>query len=234
VDGEIRKPVKPRFTAISVERSPRGRPPTPFLRERIVASATRLFSKTDFADVTIDEVAAHARVGKGSVYRQFNSKEELYAAVVIGGFIQLQEEIRVALQTSESLDDQISTIVNHTLHFYWTRQQFFELLRKPRSVPRRVVRHFRAERERLLLLICDVLKAAAERGTVRRELDAQLAAEALLGSIRGISRHQHEYTIPAVAIQTVASLFLGGCLSPEGSRAIGAKLNFAHNAAAGR
>jgi AcrR family transcriptional regulator len=197
---------------MSFEQAVRGRPPTPFLRERILASASRLFANTDFNSVTIDDVAAHAHVGKGSVYRQFNSKEGLYASVMISAFIQLQEEIRLALKTSASIDDQIYTIVTNAVHFFWTRQQFLELLRDRRLAPRKLVRQYRAERANLLLMICDVLRAAADRGALRSGLDVKLAAEALMGLIRSLCRHSRDYTVPAIAIRTIVTLFLGGCL----------------------
>src|SRR5271156_2132996 len=75
----------------------RGRHPIPRLRERILSSASELFGEKGFDHVLTEEVAAHAGVGKGSVYRQFRSKEELYAAAVIDGFAELQREIRSAL-----------------------------------------------------------------------------------------------------------------------------------------
>lgn len=111
----------------------RGRPSTPFLRERILQSAAELFADREFDLVLIDEVAAHAGVGKGSVYRQFKSKEELYAAVVIDGFTELQREIRSALAGCTSMRDQTTTIIRHTLKFFWTRRQFFALLRDPQG-----------------------------------------------------------------------------------------------------
>src|SRR5271167_366739 len=133
-----------RFPILSVKRLPvsppirrkdgRGRPSTPFLRERILQSAAELFADREFDLVLIDEVAAHAGVGKGSVYRQFKSKEELYAAAVIDGFAALQREIRTALAGCTSMREQIATIVRHTVRFFWTRRQFFALLRDPKML----------------------------------------------------------------------------------------------------
>src|ERR1700720_1058885 len=114
----------------------RGRPSTPFLRERILRSATELFAEQEFDLVLIDEVAAHAGVGKGSVYRQFKSKEELYAAAVTNGFVELQSEIRSALVNTSTMSEQVATIVRHTLRFFWSRRQFFALLRDPKALPR--------------------------------------------------------------------------------------------------
>src|SRR5580700_7197360 len=102
----------------------RGRPTIPFLRETILRHAGDLFAKKDFARVSVDEIAARSGVGKGSVYRQFRSKEALYATVVIEGFKHLQKEIRSALSGSNSTRDQIAAVVRHTLRYFWTRRQF--------------------------------------------------------------------------------------------------------------
>jgi AcrR family transcriptional regulator len=191
----------------------RGRPSTPFLRERVLNSATRLFSATEFDQVTIDAVAADAGVGKGSVYRQFGSKEELYAAAVVEGFVQLQKEIRAALKDNETLADEITTIISHTIRYFWTRRQFFEFLRDPRAVPPKLERQYRSERAKLALMIGEVLKMAASSGAVRADLDERVAAEALLGMVRGVNRYGREYTSPPAATRTIVSIFLGGCLS---------------------
>jgi AcrR family transcriptional regulator len=188
----------------------RGRPSTPFLRERILQSAAELFADREFDLVLIDEVAAHAGVGKGSVYRQFKSKEELYAAAVIDGFAELQREIRAALAGCTSTRDQIVTIVRHTVRFFWTRRQFFALLRDPKALPPSQERQFRAQRNDLSRLISGVLDEGVRRGTMRPGFDTRVAAEALLGMVRGINRYGREYTTPDRAVDIVTSIFLDG------------------------
>jgi len=188
----------------------RGRPSTPFLRERILQSAAELFADREFDLVLIDEVAAHAGVGKGSVYRQFKSKEELYAAAVIDGFAELQREIRAALAGCTSTRDQIVTVVRHTVRFFWTRRQFFALLRDPKALPPSQERQFRAQRNDLSRLISGVLDEGARRGTMRPGFDTRVAAEALLGMVRGINRYGREYTTPDRAVDIVTSIFLDG------------------------
>ena len=189
----------------------RGRPSTPFLRERILQSAAELFADREFDLVLIDEVAAHAGVGKGSVYRQFKSKEELYAAAVIDGFAELQREIRTALPGCISMREQMATIVRHTVRFFWTRRQFFALLRDPKALPPSQERQYRAQRNDLSRLISGVLDEGIRRGAMRPGIDTRVAAEALLGMVRGINRYGREYTTPDRAVDIVTSIFLEGC-----------------------
>lgn len=49
---------------------------------RILEAAEGLFTSRSYADVTMDDIAAAARVTKGAVYHHFESKEELYLAMM--------------------------------------------------------------------------------------------------------------------------------------------------------
>lgn len=51
-------------------------------REAILEAAETLFARFGFRKTSIDDVARQARIGKGSVYLHFESKEALFAAVV--------------------------------------------------------------------------------------------------------------------------------------------------------
>jgi AcrR family transcriptional regulator len=203
--------VKRQSLSPAVRRKDRGRPSTPFLRERILRSAVELFAEMEFELVLIDDVAARAGVGKGSVYRQFRSKEELYAAAVIDGFNELQREIRAALAQCTSIREQIETIVRHSVKFFWSRRQFFALLRDPKALPPSQERQYRRQRNDLSLLISGVLSDGVKRGAMRPGIDTRIAAESLLGMVRGINRYGRELTTPERAAETVTSIFFDGC-----------------------
>jgi TetR/AcrR family transcriptional repressor of nem operon len=51
-------------------------------RARIVEAARVLFNRDGFAEVTIDQVMAHAGLTRGGFYNHFRNKEELYAQAV--------------------------------------------------------------------------------------------------------------------------------------------------------
>ncbi len=51
--------------------------------ERILDSARELLLKWGYKRVTIDDVAAHAGIGKGTVYLHWKTREELYYAVIL-------------------------------------------------------------------------------------------------------------------------------------------------------
>ena len=49
-------------------------------RQRILQAASEVFNERGI-DVSLDEIARHAGVGVGTVYRRFRSKEELVEAL---------------------------------------------------------------------------------------------------------------------------------------------------------
>jgi AcrR family transcriptional regulator len=70
-------------------------------REMILDAALDVFSKGGFQDADVDEIAQLAKVGKGTVYRYYPSKRELYLAVVERVFSHLQ--VRLEAVQGESL-----------------------------------------------------------------------------------------------------------------------------------
>jgi AcrR family transcriptional regulator len=195
-----------------------GRRPIPMLRARILKSAIELFGERSFDDVSIDEVAAHAGVGKGSVYRQFGSKEQLYAESVIEGFVQLRNQIETGLTGASSVPERITAIVRHTLVYFWTRRQFFVLLRDPTKLPRAQEVRYRGERGHLSALVSEVLREGASNGLIRADLDFDLLSESLLGMIRGVQRYKGPDVQPEEAARTVVATFLHGSMTEPESR----------------
>jgi AcrR family transcriptional regulator len=189
----------------------RGRPRTPQLHEKILQSAQQLFGEREFHLVLTDEVAARAGVGKGSVYREFGSKEALYAAAVIDGFARLQDEIREALQQCESVRERIATVIERTLRYFWNRRQFFTILRDPGALPKRQAQQYFAQREQLSRIVRELLAEGIEAGTLRDSLAVGVAAESLLGMLRGINFYREDRMSLDDAVSAALSIFLDGC-----------------------
>jgi AcrR family transcriptional regulator len=65
----------------------------------LVAAALRLFSERGFAATRLDDVAAAAGVTKGTVYLYFESKEQLFEAVVRAAVVPNLDRAEALLQT---------------------------------------------------------------------------------------------------------------------------------------
>src|SRR5436190_20989758 len=82
-----------------------GRPPNEELqairREEILDSAVKLFAEKGFTDADTQELANRLEVAKGTIYRYFPSKQELFFAAVGRGTQQLREWISERAPKSE-------------------------------------------------------------------------------------------------------------------------------------
>ncbi len=55
---------------------------TDVTKKRLIEAASRMFARFGFKKTTMEEIAAEARKGKSSLYYYFESKEEIFNAVV--------------------------------------------------------------------------------------------------------------------------------------------------------
>ena len=75
-----------------------GRPDT---RARLIAAAGEAFAERGMQDVSIDELTRRAGFTKGAFYANFESKDQLFLAMLDDRFDRRAEEMRRALETGE-------------------------------------------------------------------------------------------------------------------------------------
>src|SRR2546422_1295764 len=167
----------------------RGRPPTPGLREAILRAAETVFARHDYHEVQMDDVVEACGVGKGTLYRYFPSKQDLYFAVMFEGIARLRVELETAVGSDEPPARKIRRIVYRTLAHFWDRRFFFSLIHRNEHKPEGEAREWLRHREALSAVIRDTLQAAMVAGHVRA-IDARTAAEMLLGMMRGVNRYR--------------------------------------------
>jgi AcrR family transcriptional regulator len=151
--------------------------------ETILEAAARVFSGKPFHEVLIDEVAAEAGVGKGTIYRYFETKEDLYFAAILHSFDELSAALAESLEHETSPRRRLERIAREVLSFSWHRRDLFALLLNDE-------RRFAKREEELQKRRQAVTRLAQEailEGIRRREfrgIDARIGAELFRGMIR--------------------------------------------------
>ncbi|MGY2064042.1 TetR/AcrR family transcriptional regulator [Blastococcus sp. SYSU DS0619] len=85
--------------------APGRRLPRAERREQILAAATSAFSAAGFEDTGLDDVAAAAAVSRAILYRHFDSKADLYRAVLGRARARLHAEVGDPPYTERIIDD---------------------------------------------------------------------------------------------------------------------------------
>lgn len=96
---------------------PKARPGrAPEARARLIAAAGALFSRLGFHDTTVEMVAQEAGLAKGTVYRYFKNKDQLFKEVIAAK----EEELATAVRHAASPADDFFTAVAKYLAVYFS------------------------------------------------------------------------------------------------------------------
>ena len=148
----------------------------------ILEAASRVFALRPFHEVLIDDIAAEARIGKGTIYRYFETKEDLYFAAVLFGMDRVAEALESGLGAEHTTSDRLERIAREILEYFWDRRYLIPMLQHDDEDPSR--------KDELLKRRQAIVRFAQEtilEGIERRELrgiDARIGAELFLGMVR--------------------------------------------------
>lgn len=133
-------------------------------RQRVLTAARELFAARGL-EATLNDVAHHANVGVGTVYRRFATKDELLEAIFEDGIEQIATLAETALQQQDSWDG-----------FVWFVEHLCELTATDRGLREMVYSKayggYRVECARLQLdpLISTLVERARADGYLRPEV----------------------------------------------------------------
>lgn len=181
-----------------------SRPPDPSKRAAILEAVERLFAEGRFHEVTTDDIAREAGVGKGTIYRHFADKDALVAAAIEAGFDQLMAQLAKLGAGEAPLRERLVATCEAIAGFFRERRPWFMLTsREEARCARR--REIDVRRARLAAAVGEILAQSAER--LRPEPPPAVQAQLLLGLLR--TRARSRLDLP---VATIVDLFLEGAL----------------------
>ncbi len=103
-------------------------------REQILAAATRHFAPCGYHGMDVQRLADELGTGKGTIYRQFASKEALFLATVDRAMRLLTEAVEQARAATDDPLEQLARAVAAYLKFFDAHPEFVELFMLERAV----------------------------------------------------------------------------------------------------
>lgn len=184
-------------------------------RRRILETASRVFAERDYHAVTMDEIAQRSGVGKGTLYRYFDSKEDLFIALMDEGLAlladRLEEEQKAEVPPAETLSRMIHTIVRS----FCRHLPFFRILNGDKG--RIIVRKkqlFQERRRRMVITLGRVLEHGMAAG-VFRQMDPEVTPSILIGMVWGMVLNHSQDTTPDALAAVIIDIFFRGALRPS-------------------
>jgi AcrR family transcriptional regulator len=94
---------------------------------RILEAAETVFFRDGFKEANLDEVAEMAGVAKGTLYRYFESKAELYVAVLTRNAERFESKLASRIDPAASPADQVRELSRFYLHHYVDHPDYFRI-----------------------------------------------------------------------------------------------------------
>jgi AcrR family transcriptional regulator len=188
---------------------PPGRPRSEQARLSILRSTLRLLAKKGFSELTIEAVAAHAGVGKATVYRWWPDK----AALIADAFANNTTSKLHFPDTGSLRTDMCQQMQQLVKVFRSRRGRIVSAMLGAGQSDRNLIAAFR---ERFMMPrrqeAYATLRRAIKRGQLRKNVDMDLLLDSLYGPIYMRFLIQHDSLSPEF-VEGLCSLTLGSAVS---------------------
>ncbi|MCE9589083.1 MAG: TetR/AcrR family transcriptional regulator [Planctomycetes bacterium] len=173
-------------------------------RLAISRAAVRLFANRPFHEVLLDDVAAAAGVGKGTLYVYFKNKEDLYFSLIHDGFSAVVDRLKNELD-AEGLPaiDALRVVITELVAFSEQHPALFELMRsfgKAKCSPA-----MDAKRSELSTIIEQIIRRGIRRGELR-DPHPELTAQCVPGLVRSVFLFGPKGLEPRVIVNQLVGL----------------------------
>jgi AcrR family transcriptional regulator len=99
-----------------------------FRQSEIIEAARKVFAEKGYIAATVDEIAALAALAKGTIYVYFNSKEQIYNAVLENDLDALRTLTLEKIAAAETAREKIAAYVNARFKYCEERRDFFRIM----------------------------------------------------------------------------------------------------------
>ena len=183
---------------------------TPLQAEKMLQAAAGLFGTQRFHEVRMEDIAAAAGVGKGTIYRYFSDKEDLYLALLERASKHMHERLQRSVPNVKGATAQLKAMVTAIISFFDEQPHLLSLIQRE-EVLRGPDFPWKKTREEMLDLVIGLL----QEGNARDEFnvrDPDLLALLLLAGLRGVLRFGKRPR-PRDLSQRIVDIFLKGAVT---------------------
>ncbi len=161
-------------------------------RQLILDAAKIVFAERGFLNATMEEIAERCELAVGTLYRYFQSKEEMYVSLLFDAMEMFRQAIEAARNSGASPPEQLRAVWRFFYDFYREQPEYYrafmflhnEGLRDAispdvlKEINRRAGMNFR--------LVAEIVQAGVDAGMYRPDLDTRGVADVLWSSLMGI------------------------------------------------
>lgn len=161
-------------------------------KKLILRTAKELFSEKGFSNLTLDDIATAIEFSKGTIYTHFNSKEEIYALILLNHLNVLLTHLKEATKACKDTASCIRSCLNTYIKFYKKHREYFQLLffidlmSNQYKIPSDLLKEIQKQKIACLLELQNVVKKGMELKEIRKDHSFARIALVLWGMTNGV------------------------------------------------
>lgn len=183
------------------------------VKEKIVQAAITTFSKYGYDKTRMDDIAKSAKLGKGTLYLYFKSKEELFYAISENSIKELKEQLSKLFSKKEDLVHDAEKFYDQYRNLIHDSEKVsFEMIAESSRNPK-LRKVLYEQRMKVYDIVIDYLRRQIEKGFFRKDMDVNAIASGLVALYDGLTISKllgiSEYHNKKAWTQTIRAIFTG-------------------------
>ena len=179
-------------------------------RKRILETAGRLFAERPFHEVRLEDVAAEAHIGKGTIYTYFQSKADLCFSLLLESMVEVINVTRTEAVAGAAPLRKIDRLV-HTFMPFTKRLMYLRSMERELGLQPEQMQALEEKRLELLGLVEGVLREGIAAGEID-DPHPDLTSRYLLAIFREITYFPNPDVTPDVLMDHILHVLRRGIL----------------------
>ena len=154
-------------------------------KDQILDCSKKKFSEKWYYETYDEEVIKEAKVGKGTFYRYFKNKEDLFISLLIKFLNEWETaaSIDLSMINPENINDMLKLLINRSFRFFQENEELCNIyLRVGPGLNKIFEPYLVSFEEKMLNYIKLYIKEGITMGLVRPDLDVELASNIAAGA----------------------------------------------------
>jgi AcrR family transcriptional regulator len=188
-------------------------------KQRIMQAAERLFQTHRVHEITLDEIAREADVGKGTIYLYFSDKEDLIFQAAVAGFEEMCALLGEHAAGGGTFRERLLRTCGDIVGYFQARRPLFRIIlsegeRAMEGGGVGLRERWRVRRRTMTEAVAAVIAQGAASGEIRVDIPVEILSEYLLGLLRTRSWELESWPEAQRSPAAVVDLFLNGAGAP--------------------
>lgn len=200
-------------------------------RNVILKAARRLFFDRGFKQVTVESIAKKAELSKGSIYLYYNSKEEIYAQILLSDISKFNDRFTGVLKETDDATTALHRFADIYIDFFLTERELFKILMTymlhtdDMNLPADLNHHIIKTTNQSIDIMEEIFRFGIQRGEFPHSLNCRLSRNAIWGLLNGVISLYLNTGVESKRVDTIRNtvqtgleIFIQGMRSTESSR----------------